>query len=100
MSGSDQRDEELEALRRELSQDQPYIEKPDERQIESGALCFLDRTRVCGPDCPSHVSWGALPEERCQFLIATRALTRFLQQSPDVRAVPPPPNPFGAGGRP
>lgn len=29
----------------------PFIERPDERQVQTGSLCWLDGTRVCGADC-------------------------------------------------
>lgn len=29
----------------------PYLEKPDEMNVGSGLLCWINADRVCGPDC-------------------------------------------------
>ncbi len=64
------RDEELDDLERELTESEasarfkeqvaqangglPFIERPHEMDIKPGMLCWLDGTRVCGPDCVAY----------------------------------------------
>jgi len=54
------RDEELDAMERELEElanatpaGDPHIKRPDELDIGPGMLCWLDGTRLCGADCVS-----------------------------------------------
>ncbi len=53
-----ERDEELDSLEQELAAmgevkpaNDPHIERPPQLDIGPGMLCWLDGTRVCGPDC-------------------------------------------------
>jgi hypothetical protein len=63
------RDQELERLVRTLRQDEPYIEKPDELDVDVGGGCFLDRHRVCGNDCTAYGDAAApTAVERCTLL--------------------------------
>lgn len=47
------RDDELDALEQEL-RGTPFVEKPDDLPITDGSSCFLDKERLCGPDCRAY----------------------------------------------
>lgn len=44
------RDEDLDKLEQELASD-PYIHEADSKDVQDGALCFMDCTRVCNASC-------------------------------------------------
>lgn len=102
---STDRDRELDELQAELNKPVPHIERPDEVTPEQGALCFLDRQRVCGPDCASYLGENPLPRERCLVLSSLTgvvlAVDELIQIRKDRAASPfaphavPPPDPFG-----
>lgn len=58
------RDEELDKIEEELSDfekqvahaegGRPFIQRPNEMDIGPGMLCWMDGTRVCGPDCVAY----------------------------------------------
>ena len=79
------RDDELDALerelRRELRVDTPYIEKPDELPVDVGGACFLDRHRMCTPECTAHLG-PDLPTavERCAVLSAATRGADLIEQ--------------------
>jgi hypothetical protein len=86
----------------------PYIEKPDEVDLDVGGQCFIDRNRVCGPDCMSFTSVHApLASERCVILNSMQAsmellgeLVQVLKPRRQPTVAPPdiqPPNPMGRG---
>lgn len=99
MSESDRRDRELNELERELKAP-PHIESPDVKNFDGGA-CWLDKDRVCGPDCVAYnIDGVGLPEGEpvqgpnvCTVLVyagqmgagalATLALTRKQRQASD-----------------
>ncbi len=103
---STDRDKELDEVQRDLGR--PYIHEPDEKEIGQGAMCFLDRERLCGPDCASYIGENPLPHERCLILssfsgvvLAVDELIQIrkerAQRAPSVTVTPsiPPPDPFG-----
>ena len=104
---STDRDKELDALQADLRKPVPHIESPDEMTPGQGAMCFLDRLRVCGPDCASYIGENPLPSERCLVLCGIakgmQAVEEFFQirkESSQVHIAPvippvPPPDPFG-----
>jgi hypothetical protein len=69
---SDDREKELDAVQRELSQvGAPYIEKPEELDIHRNGLCFLDVKRLCTPACMAFVAGSETepdPGMRCRLL--------------------------------
>lgn len=82
-------------------QDRPYIHKPDKVDVDLGGLCFLDRNRVCGPDCTAFVDPAAPTAiERCLLLGAVAGGIELLSQLVKPRASRPPapdvkpPSPF------
>lgn len=55
-------DEELERIERELrGQAQPHIEKPVDRPIGDGSMCFLN-DRECNPECRAY-DHGVVPAQ-------------------------------------
>lgn len=60
------RDDELDDIEKELSEDRfkeqvsqatgglPFLHRPAEMDIKPGMLCWMDGTRVCGPDCVAY----------------------------------------------
>lgn len=51
---TDDRDNELNKLERELTEEPkgtPYLEEPDEKNIADGSMCWLNVERMCGPEC-------------------------------------------------
>lgn len=112
------REEEMEKLEKELASStssRPFIEKPDPIDV-SGLLCWLDKSRICGPDCVAFNLEQIDPEtgvvhqgpHKCYFLLyssqqaassaAFVALGKKRIQSIEDQqrqgAVPPPPNPY------
>lgn len=104
---STDRDKELDVLQADLRKPVPHIESPDEMTPGQGAMCFLDRLRVCGPDCASYIGENPLPSERCLILsslsgivLATDELIQIRKNNAQVHTAPavpqvPPPDPFG-----
>lgn len=98
------REEELDQLERRLREniERPYIERPDERDVGVGGACFLDRDRLCGPDCTSFVDPEApTAAERCVILSGVNTglellaelvqLKRHpLREVPAAPSIPPP----------
>jgi hypothetical protein len=91
-------------LIRELQRDEPYVERPDELKVDVGGACFMDRNRMCGPDCTAFTDPAApTAQERCTLLTGASAGLELLQElvqllrrpaargAPDIR----PPDPFG-----
>jgi len=104
------RDTDLERLMRDLRREDPYIHEPDEKDVDIGGACFLNRDRVCGPDCTAFVSPEApTAAERCILLSGVERLTELVGELVRVkrpeRPMPPdiappfltPPKP-GVGG--
>lgn len=99
-------DDDHRRLIRDLQVDDPYIEQPDKMNVDVGGACFLDRNRMCGPDCTSFTDPSApTAQERCTILTAASVgldLLRDLVQlrRPPVAAAPniPPPDPMGRTG--
>ena len=90
------RDQELDNVMRELRRDDPYIEKPDEMRVDIGGGCFLDRERVCGPDCTAFTDEHApTAAERCTVLTGINTGVELLGELIKLRrpARPPPPSP-------
>lgn len=107
---STDRDKELDTLQADLKR--PFIEKPDELVPEQGAMCFLDKHRVCGADCASYLGENPLPADRCVVLSSLSGIVLATDELIQIRkeraaapraAVPniPPPDPFGGkrGGK-
>ncbi len=97
------RDDELDEAIRGAKPDRPYIEKPDDLKVDVGGLCFLDRHRVCGPDCTAYADPTAPTAlERCvvlSFAVDGLLLVEKLVRAPRRAVAPPniePPSPFGA----
>lgn len=101
------RDEDLEQvmrdLRTDLSNDRPYIEKPDELTVDVGGGCFLDRHRICNAECVAYLGDELpTPVERCAVLSSATTGLRLLEQlvqfgrvDQRVKMTPPPvPPPF------
>ena len=104
------REEKLDELERELRKriDKPYIEQPDERDVGIGGACFLDRKRLCGPDCTSFIDPQApTAAERCTILSGINTglemlgelvqlqrnpvrAVRAVAEAPAVPSIPPP----------
>jgi len=99
------RDQELDTLMRDLRRDDPFIEKPDEMAVDIGGGCFLDRERVCGPDCTAFTDVHApTAAERCVVLSGINAglglIGELVKLRRPVRRDPlgpniPPPDPMG-----
>lgn len=78
-----ERDRELDDVLGALND--PYIEKPDELTAGSGALCWLDMQRLCGPDCVAFNTKSESTEDQCRALnsmtsqaVALRRTTKTL----------------------
>lgn len=104
------RDEDFKEVVRALRRDDPYLEKPDEVRLDVGGTCFLDRARMCGPDCASYTDERApTAPERCTILVGINSglellteLVKLVKQPPTRSAVPGPPiiqPPDPMGGR-
>lgn len=92
MSG---RDTELDAVMRALQRNEPYLHEPDEKNVDVGGACFLNRDRVCGPDCTAFVSPDApTAVERCVLLSAAQQVPEFIGELMRERRADPycPPN--------
>ncbi len=95
------RDDELDAVQRSL--ERPYIEEPDERDVDIGGACFLDQKRRCGPDCTAFNTDELAPTalERCHllhtaqqgFVLLQQVMDRLTRPSVPVVSVPAP-DPF------
>ncbi len=71
------RDHDIDNLLDELKR--PYIEKPDEVQTDVGGACFLNRQRVCGPDCTAFIEPQApTAVERCALLSTATTAVELL----------------------
>lgn len=76
-----QRDTELESVIKDLRREEPYIEKPDEINVDLGAACFLNGNRVCGPDCSAFTDPHApTAQERCLILSSVSTGLELLQE--------------------
>jgi hypothetical protein len=73
-----ERDKEFDAVMGSLSD--PYIEKPDELD-PSGALCWLDMQRMCGPDCVAFNTAATGTEDQCRALNAMTSQVVSLRQT-------------------
>lgn len=62
---SDQEDD-LSDIEAELAgkKGRPFIERPDALDVGPGTLCWLDGTRICGPDCVSFNSEQGLDDNK------------------------------------
>lgn len=102
---STDRDNDLDRLMRELRREDPYIEKPDEVAVDVGGACFLDRDRVCGPDCTAFTDPKAPTAiERCIVLSSLDSGLGLLERFVQLRRKPSaphidPPDVFGQRGR-
>lgn len=69
MSGTDERDQELDNLEQELRQ--PYIESPEEIEEGMGQTCWLNMDRQCMPDCTAYNVFTDMPQgpERCVLIV-------------------------------
>lgn len=38
-----------------MTDDTPYVEKPDEMETEGTSFCFLDKDRPCSPECVAFI---------------------------------------------
>jgi hypothetical protein len=105
-----ERDRELNELMGELKKPMPYIEEPDEKNVDIGGACFLDQQRVCGPDCTAFTDpYAPTAAERCTILTSMNTGLELLQDLVQLRrpaprpaapSIPPPdPMPRHQGGR-
>lgn len=71
MSGTEDRDEELDGLEAELRQ--PFIESPEEIEEGKGQTCWVDANRACMPDCTAFNVYTDMPQgpERCVLIVYT-----------------------------
>lgn len=124
------RDAELGELQRELdakirdlegqgsNEPSPFIERPDSLDIEDGALCWMDGTRVCGADCVGYNVEMSDPEtgemlqgpNKClpllymgqqgaaslsTLLVNRKRVTQIQDEQRAAQAAAAPPSPFG-----
>lgn len=99
---ADDRDEELDALNRELKQaSSPYIEKPDELNVGENGMCFINADRFCNASCIAFYDADAAePHNRCFILQSLGvSVTSLLKKVyPPMTVAPPnyePPDPMG-----
>jgi hypothetical protein len=79
------RDEELDELERELSQD-PYIESPDEINEGEGQTCFLNQDRRCASDCTAYNVHADLAQgpDRCVILVYSAGVILDVRELVDL----------------
>jgi hypothetical protein len=69
---------------------QPHVERPPTRTELEGALCFLNGSRLCGPDCTAFTMEAApTPVERCVLLTTVTEGFVLLRDVMDRLTKPP-----------
>lgn len=122
------RDKEMDELQQELDakinemesgpKPAPFIHRPEEMDIKPGSLCWMDGTRVCGPDCVAYNVEDVDPEtgeflqgpNKClalfymgqqgaaalsQLIINRKRISEIQEKRLLDQLETPPPNPFG-----
>lgn len=78
------RDNEFDELERALKgpQQQPFVQRPEHMDTGAGSLCWIDGSRLCGPDCVSFDSSEGLDDNGLPLDVPQKchALTALMNQ--------------------